>query len=55
MIFKILHTLIFWIISWLISAFILIPCLFLSILNGFKVDYHHKFHIWWYDEFLSKM
>jgi hypothetical protein len=42
----------FWIISWVISALILFPCLVLSILDGFKVDYHHEFHIWWYSKVL---
>ncbi len=46
---------IFWAISWVISALILIPCMILSVLSGFKSDYHHKFHLWWYDEFLSKL
>jgi hypothetical protein len=41
--------------SLLISAFILYPCLFLSLIGGFKVDYHHRFHLWWGKEFLDKM
>lgn len=45
---------IFWLTSFLISALILYPCLFLSLLSGFKVDYHYKFHLWWYDEVLSQ-
>lgn len=44
-----------WIISFIISANILIPCIFLTILSGFKIDYHHKFHLWWYGEILSKL
>jgi len=37
----------FCIISWLISALILIPCLILSMLSKFTLDYHYQFHLWW--------
>lgn len=50
---KIIKSILFWIVSWIISALILFPCLFLNLLSGFKIDYHHKFH-WWYDEVLDK-
>ena len=51
---KIIKSILFWIVSWIISALILFPCLFLNLLSGFKIDYHHKFHLWWYDEVLDK-
>ncbi|MCK9415768.1 hypothetical protein M0Q97_03805 [Candidatus Dojkabacteria bacterium] len=44
-----------WLISWLISGILLYPCAILSILSGFKIDYHFKFHLWWYDIILSKI
>ena len=43
------------VVSLLISALILYPCLFLSVLSGFKVDYHYKFHLWWGKEVLDKL
>jgi len=46
---------IFWIVSWIISALILIPCEFLSLINGFKTDYHYEFHLWWYEKYLNKL
>jgi len=56
---KIIKTIIVWIASWIISALILFPCVFpcvfLSILSGFKIDYHHKFHLWWGIEVLDKL
>ena len=45
----------FWLISWLISGLILVPCLILTVLSGFKIDYHFKFHKWWYIKFLIKL
>lgn len=51
---KTIKSILIWIVSWIISALILCPCLFLSLLSGFKIDYHHKFHLWWYDEVLDK-
>ncbi len=50
-----MRKIIVWIVSWIISSLILYTCLFLSVLSGFKVDYHHKFHLWWYDEVLNKL
>jgi hypothetical protein len=50
-----MKAIIFWIISWIISALILFPCLFLSLLSGFKVDYHHEFHMWWWNKYLEKL
>jgi len=44
-----------WCTSWLISATILFPCLFLSLLSEFKIDYHRKFQLWWYNEFLKNL
>jgi hypothetical protein len=50
-----MKTVLFWIVSWLISSLIVLPCGFLSILSGFKINYHHKFHLWWYKEVLEKL
>jgi len=33
--------------GWILSAAILPPSLLLTILTGFKVDYHYRFHIWY--------
>lgn len=51
---KITELILIWIISWIISSLILYPCLFLSLLSGFKIDYHYKFHLWWGNEVLDK-
>lgn len=42
------------IISWIISAILLFPCLFLSMLSMFTIDYHYMFHIWWANNVLNK-
>jgi len=44
-----------WIISWIISALLVIPCMILSLISGFKIDYHHQFHLWWYKKFLESL
>ena len=51
---KTIKSILIWIVSWIISALILYPCLFLSLLSWFKIDYHHKFHLWWGNEVLDK-
>lgn len=50
-----MRTILFWAISWIISALLLIPCFMLSFIDGFKVDYHNKFHVFWDKEVLSKL
>jgi len=44
---KIILSLIIWCGSWLLSAILLIPCLFLSLCYGFHRDFHFEFHLWW--------
>ena len=44
-----------WTISWIISALILVPCVFLSLIYGFKRDFHFEFHKWWGKEVLDKL
>jgi hypothetical protein len=51
---KILKLILIVIISFIISALIFFPCMLLSLISRFKIDYHHKFHLWWYEEVLSK-
>ena len=47
--------LLIWIISWIISALLLFPCVILSVLSGFKFDYHLRFQYWWFDKILKKL
>ena len=51
---KAIKSILIMLVSWIISALILYPCLFLSLLSGFKIDYHYKFHLWWGSEVLDK-
>jgi len=44
-----------WSISWLISAILLIPCLFISLFVGFKRDFHFEFHLWWTKKVLAPL
>lgn len=43
-----------WLISWIISGILLYPCIFLSILSGFKNDYHFKFQKYWYKHIIQQ-
>ena len=43
---------IFWIVSWVISALIFIPCIFLWLITG--INFHHNFHVWWSDRFTDE-
>jgi len=48
-----IRTILLWFFGWLISGLILLPCLLLNLLNGFKIDYHYNFQLWWHKKFVG--
>jgi len=41
-------------ISFLISALVVLPCEIMSAVTSYEKDYHYKFHMWWFDKVLKK-
>jgi len=50
---KIIKIILVWLISWFISALLLLPCFLIDLIYKFKIDSHHLFHLWWYDFILQ--